>query len=675
MAICYNLCISVGLLLWAMRPYFRKFSLLPLRNLPTNRRLCSCVTTMRNAWKALFPRISGNLRAIAAQRLQVRPPSSFVYSLVSDGAAWNHKCRCYSSAAAIEQKGDELALVAEIFSKPIGADEIQAELESCGVSLSRESAYLVLQNLEGRPEIAKKFFDWVAERESQVLRSKSYNLMLGILGDKGNSGEFWDLVEIMKKKGFGISKETCLKLSASVKKAENGDDFGSFLKELYLRNCFQQDGRICLKICKMCNEEEDSTTIHKKLLDLGNNLSSELIASVVERLSSNPKKALVFFNWIRDQKSFKIDGPAYNAMAKVLGREDCVQEFWELLHLMSLSGYGMEKDVYFTVLGRFLNRKMVTAAVNLYEFAMNGSRKPPASDFLYLLKKLAVSKDLDTPLITRVVRIFINDGNAVKKLTFDGVLKSLRSVGRLGECDNVLKAMEEGGFVADGAVHTKVVVGLCDAGKLDKACEYVKDLEKNGRDPELKTWASLVQNQALDGELDHAISCFHEMVEKKGCGNRACSSFEALVNGLCKNNRYEDAFKITKEMVTKKKFQPWHSSYKFLIESLVTQGSLKEAMNLLGLMKAQGFPPYVEPFFGHFSKSGTAADALSFLKSMTVKEFPSRSVFLRLFRVLLEAGRHEVAHDILSKSPGSVHNHVDVLDLFFSMKPNEAVLV
>ena len=36
------------------------------------------------------------------------------------------------------------------------------------------------------------------------------------------------------------------------------------------------------------------------------------------------------------------------------------------------------------------------------------------------------------------------------------VLKSLTSVGRLGECNKVLKAMKEGGFVANGHLQSKI---------------------------------------------------------------------------------------------------------------------------------------------------------------------------------------------------------------------------
>lgn len=48
---------------------------------------------------------------------------------------------------------------------------------------------------------------------------------------------------------------------------------------------------------------------------------------------------------------------------------------------------------------------------------------------------------------------FRSSGNGIKRMAFDGVVKSLRSVGRLGKCDKILRAMEEGGFLADASMH------------------------------------------------------------------------------------------------------------------------------------------------------------------------------------------------------------------------------
>ncbi|GKU97473.1 hypothetical protein SLEP1_g10616 [Rubroshorea leprosula] len=56
-------------------------------------------------------------------------------------------------------------------------------------NLSSEPA--VLRNLESNPDVARRFFDWVLESDGKRWSSKSYNLMLGILGINGLVEELW----------------------------------------------------------------------------------------------------------------------------------------------------------------------------------------------------------------------------------------------------------------------------------------------------------------------------------------------------------------------------------------------------------------------------------------------------------------------------------------------------
>lgn len=596
------------------------------------------------------------------------------HSLANLRSVWNTERR-FSSEPSVELKGRDIAFVTDIFSKPMESKEIQAELESHNLLLDQDIVYSALRSLEGDPESAWRFFDWVSNRENKVLRSKSYNLMLRIVATKRDSGEFWDLVEIMKRKGFGISKETYSKVCENLESHGKDNDFVKRLNEKYLQNSdLQIAARMCPKICKILKENESPEEIRKSLLELNISLSLVLIVSVLENIGSNPEKALMFFEWVKDQQLFNIDGTVYNAIAKVLGREDRMEEFWSVLHQMRNAGCRMEKHMYSTVMDSLHKRKMISATVDLYEFAITDPGKLAAGDFLHLLKKIVVSKDLDINLISRVVSIFINSGNKVKHSTFNGVLESLTRVGRLAECGNILKSMEEGGFEADDSIHSQVIGGLCSAGRFDAACEYVKTLEKNGSTPNSKSWVSLVKNHALCGEVDKAGSCFHEMVEKKGCERDKGRAFHILVDALCKKNRGMDAFEVLKEMIEKKNFRPMHCSYKFLIKNFVNQGRMKEAVYLLELMREQQFTPFVEPFITHMASSGSVDDAMGFLNVMYDKKLPSTAIFIRLFTVLMESGRHKVANDILSKSPVCVQKHADILDIFDSLKTNEVTL-
>ncbi|RWW19108.1 hypothetical protein GW17_00016855 [Ensete ventricosum] len=608
---------------------------------------------MRNAWRNLSLR---SLPRIASRGLGVSPPS--LHAKVPEP---QNPTFLLPFVGRIRSPSN---LAIRWFSPdPAGWDEIQAELESVDLSFNRETMDLVLRDL--------KCVHSASEDGRVKLNSKSYNRMLQTLGDNGRSEEFWRVVGTMRKKGFGISKATYLSVSNSFREEKMEKDV-NLLDEAYSLSSGRNEARTaCRELCKILREEEPGEILRKKLGDIDDSLLSNLVTAVLESTRRRPEKALLFMEHVEKRSSLKIDGGVYNVMARILGRKDCINEFQDLLRKMRDQGHELELKTYIKVSHRFHQRKMIAEAADLYEFAMSGTVKPPPQDFLFLLKKIVASKDLDLDLITRVVRIFVDDGNSIKRLIFGVVLKSLRSVGRLGECDKVLKAMEQGGFAADSSAHDWVVIGLCDAGRSDGAFKYLDNIENEGYSLDVNTWTYLVKKHSVAGELGEALSCFKVMIERRGGENVGCA-FEELMKGYCQKDKIKDAHKVLNEMVTKRNVKPWHSTYKFLIEVFINQGYLKESFSLLPLMKSHGIPLYIDPYIRYMSESGTVDDAMGFLKAMTVKEFPSRTVFMRIFETLLKAGRHDVAHGILFKSPGSVRNHADVLDLFYSMKPDEA---
>ncbi|XP_077237552.1 pentatricopeptide repeat-containing protein At3g02490, mitochondrial-like [Tasmannia lanceolata] len=578
----------------------------------------------------------------------------------------NHINRYFSSELVLEQKDPDHVLFHDIFSKTSSFDDVKNAFESLNLPLDHETVLLVLRNLDGSPKVAQRFFDWVLETDDGKLSSKSYNLMLGFLGGKDHVKEFWDLFVVMKKKGYGISKYTHNKVSESFSEEGMVSDLDRLKEVFTLRSMEDSTERLCSMVCKIIREGEWGEEIQKKLEDLDVVLSSNLILMVLPRLDVCPMKALMFFRWVEENRSLKHDAKTYNAMARLLVREDCIGEFWAAVNEMMNARLEMEMSTYIMASGWFYKRKMVKEAVDLYEFMMEGSDKPPVQDCLFLLRKIVSCKETDMDLFSRVISIFAAGGNILTKSTFDGVLKSLTGAGKLGECDGILKAMEKGGFVANSSVHSQVVLGLCKAESLDEACKFV-----DGCNSGIKPWESLIQGLCGATAVDMASSWFQKMVDRESAAKVGCA-FEVLVKRFCHQDRPQDACKILSEMVDGKQLQPWHTTYKILIEKLLGEGFLKEALSLLGLMKKDGFPPFIDPFIVYISKSGSEDDAMSFLKAMTVKRFPSTTVFLRIFEAILRAGRHNVAHNLLSKCPGYIRGHADVLNLFCSMKPKEA---
>lgn len=576
--------------------------------------------------------------------------------------------RTFSSEVAVERNDpDHVLAVTDIFNKMGDGNGVREELKANGIVVSHDLVLKVLRNLESNPTMAKRFFDWVLESEVERLSSKSYNKMLRILGGYGLFQEFWELVGVMKKKGYGVAGHVRDKVGEFFEKEGMESDLVK-LKEVFASGSLDNSvEKVCPRVCKIVKGEVWGDSVEGKLRDLNLVFSTDLVKMIVENLADDPKKALIFFRWVEESGLVKHDEGTYNAIAMVLGREDCIDRFSKVVDEMRINGYEMETETFVKVLGRFSERKMLKDAVDLYEYAMTGANKPFVYWCTFLLKKLSVAKELDLELFSRVVRIFSESGNVLTGAELNAVLKSLTSVGRLGEISKVLEVLEEGGLVAGGNMQSKIAFRLTCTGKTEAATEFVHHIEASGSNLDHKAWVSLIEGHCLAGDLEEASDCLQMMVGREGVAH-AGHPLELLIHAYCYKNRVEDAWKLLQNHVMQNQLKPRHSTYNVLITKLLVQDGFKDALLILDLMKEDGFPPFVDPFIKYVSESGSTDDAIAFLKAMTSKRFPSTTVVLRVFEAFFKAARQDDAQDLLSKCPSYIRNHADVLELFYSKK-------
>ncbi|KAI4352317.1 hypothetical protein L6164_006581 [Bauhinia variegata] len=426
--------------------------------------------------------------------------------------------RDYVSEPVLEQSEPDHAFIVDLFSKQMDFDDIKKEVVLNDILVNHDTVLKVLGHL-----------------------------------NSSCKEEFWDLVEDMKKKGYGVS-----------------------------RGVRDKDPRIIqLRMLKIVRHNVWGDDVEKQILDLNVVFSSENVKLVLENFGTEPGKALIFFRWLEESGQFKHDESTYNAMARVLGREDTIDRFWKVADEMRSKGYEMEVETFVKVLGRFCKRRIMKDAVDLYEFAMAGSNKPSPQCCTFLLRKIVADKKLDMSLFSRVVKALTGSGNALTNPMVESILKSLSSVGRTGDCNKVLKALDEDGFVASGNLQSKIAFRLGPGGNKEEASEFMDNIGASGSYPDRKTWAT-------------------------------------------------DASKFLCQLVHENQLKPRHSTYKLLITKLLVRGGFTHAVKILGIMRSHGFPPFADPFVEHVSKSGTGDDAILFLKEMTSKKFPSESVFLLL---------------------------------------------
>ncbi|KAF8408323.1 hypothetical protein HHK36_007472 [Tetracentron sinense] len=556
--------------------------------------------------------------------------------------------------------------IVELISANEWSEEIEQELEKSKATLTHETVLYVLKKLDKNPQKVSDFFNWVSDKIGFKPSAAVYSLMLRILGRKESMKEFWVMIQKMSKEGFDIEKEVYLTLLGTFRNAKMVSEAAA-LTQFFSKMVQESATNATVKgTVEVILGSDWSDELKKKLGEINLSLTDNTVLRVLRELRGYPSKAQEFFRWAGEHPDYKHNAISYNAIVRVLGRDESIEEFWNVVKEMKNEGHEMDIDTYIKLSRQFQKRKMMKEAVELYELMMDSPYKPSVQDCCALLRHISLSGNPDLDLVIRVTKKYEAAGHSLSKAIYDGIHRSLTSVGRFDEAEKISEAMKNAGYKPDNITYSQMVFGLCKVGRLDEACKILDEMEEQGCVPDLKTWTILIQGHCTALEVDKALTCFTKMMEKN-CDADA-DLLDVLVNGLCSKKRVDGAYTLLIEMVKKARLRPWQATFKHLIQNLLAEGKLEEALKLLLLMKKHNFPPFPEPFIQYISKFGTVENAMEFLNALSIKEYPSSSAYLHVFQSFFQEGRHSEAKDLLYKCPHHIRNHADISNLFGSAK-------
>lgn len=396
-------------------------------------------------------------------------------------------------------------------------------------------------------------------------------------------------------------------------------------------------------------------------------LSEDMVILILRELCKSPSKALAFFNWVKDRESeYEHGSVSYNAMARVLGRDESMENFWDLVREMKQKGFDVDIDTYVKISRHFHKRGLMKDAVELYELMMDGPYKPAVQDCHVLLRQICMGTAPDMDLVYRVVGKYESHGHPLTKPIYDGIHRSLTSNGLFVEAEEVVKKMKSDGYQPDNITYSQLVFGLCKAKRLDDARKVLDEMAESGCMPDLKTWTILLKGQCTCGEVDRALEGLADMVERNLLPDG--DLLDVLIKAMCQANRPDGAHALFVEMVEKTGVKPWQAGYKYLINELLRAKMIEEAHRLAKSMKNHNFPPFWEPFGAHIAKFGTVEDAKELLKEFSRNRNPPPNLYLELFKCFFEEGRNTEAQDLLYKCPHHIRKHGDIVKLFGTSK-------
>lgn len=547
---------------------------------------------------------------------------------------------------------------------------LENKLENRWPSMTHETVLYVIKRLDKNPEKASCFFNWVSMKEWFRASSSVYSLIVRVLATKDTMKQFWVTLRTMKERGFYLDEETYLTISVGFKRAKMDSDYvalSHFYDRMLEENAMQS---VVTKVVGIISVSEWGDEVMGELAKLEIQLSDNFVIRVLKELRNSPLKAYKFFHWVGKQSGYEHDTVTYNAVARVLAKNDSIEEFWSVIEEMKSVGHELDIDTYIKISRMLQKSRMMEDAVKLYELMMDGSYKPLVQDCSMLLKSISASDKPNLDLVYRVVKKFESIGHTLSKAIYDGIHRSLTGAGKFDEAENIVRTMRNAGHEPDNITYSQMVFGLCKMRRFEEACKVLEEMESCGCVPDIKTWTILIQGHIDANEVDKAFLCFAKMIEK-GFDPDA-DLLDVLVEGFLGQKRIEGAYDLVIEISSKCRISPWQATYKKLIEKLLEVMKFEEAIKLLRRMKSHNYPPYHLPFVPYISKFGSVEDAEEFLKALSVKSYPSHTVYVQIFESLLQEGRLTEAKDLLFKTPHHIRTHSKICKLFGSSESDSA---
>ncbi|KAL3529811.1 hypothetical protein ACH5RR_009133 [Cinchona calisaya] len=553
------------------------------------------------------------------------------------------------------------------------AKDLGKELSKSSPKVSHETALYILMKLDKDPHKAARFFNWSIEEKGFRPSSSIYSLMLRIYANNGAIMEFWAVIKEMKEKGFYIDEETYFTIYSNFMSSKMVND-ATALKHFYKRMIQENAmGEVVKEVVEVVKKLDWGSEVERKLEEMRFSVSDNFVLRVLKELRGRgcPLKALSFFKWVGEVLGFEHNSVTYNGILRILCREESVSEFWGMVKEMKSAGYEIDIDTYVKIMREFQKNYMSKDAVELYEHMMDSPFKPLEKECSLLLRVIAGTRDPDLDLMFRVVKKYEAAGYCLLKIDYDGIHRCLTSVGNFNEAEKIIETMKTAGYEPDNITYSQLVFGLCKARRLEEACEVLDVMEAQDCIPDIKTWTILIKGHCAANEVDKALLCFAKMVEKGFDAD--ADLLDVLLNGFLSQKKVVGAYKLVIEMVNKTCMIPWQATYKLLIEKLLGDRRLEEALNLLRLMKKQNYPPYAQPFVQYISKVGSVEDAWEFLMALSSKQYPSVSAYQHVFQSFFDEGRHSEAKDLLFKCPHHIRKHDAICSLFGSSKSSSSV--
>ncbi|KAL6498663.1 hypothetical protein OROGR_028210 [Orobanche gracilis] len=482
--------------------------------------------------------------------------------------------------------------------------------------LNREIVISVLKSqaeLKKDPRISFRFFI-CASGERRLLSGVSYNLMVDMLlcGDGNPFDLYWSVLDELRNEKLFISPDAFVVLILGywrLKRAEQAVETFGRMKDYE-----------CRPNLSACN------VILNVLVKKGVILLALAVYNMMLKLN------------------YQIQCDTFNILIDGLCKSGMTQDALQLFDEMTERGILPSVITYTVIISGLCKAKRTHDAHKLFSLMKNSGCKPDTASYNALLDGFCKCGQIDEAF--SLLKSFRADGYNLGIRGFSCMIDGLLRTKRISDAENWFRNVCDVGLVPDLTLYTIMIRGLCESIRVKDAMSMFRDMIGKGN--------------GLLGEAQHIFSD----MENHGCSPSAVT-FNALINGLCKADKLDEAHLMLYKMEIGKNPSLFlrlsqstnpvldRESLQKMVGSLVDSGLILKAYKLLMQLVDSGVVPNIITYntlINGMCRTGQVNRALKLFEELQLKgNFPDSITYSTLIEGLQRVGRDGDAYKLFEQ--------------------------
>ncbi|KAL8097632.1 pentatricopeptide repeat-containing protein At3g62470, mitochondrial-like [Apium graveolens] len=390
---------------------------------------------------------------------------------------------------------------------------MEAVLDECGIELSSGLVVEVLERFKHARKPAFRFFCWAGNQEGFVHDSRTYNVMMRILGKTRQFETMVSLLEEMGEKGVLNIETFQIAIQAFAASQERRKAVGIF------------------ELMKKYKFRVDVETINCLLDALGRaKLGKEaqlLFDKLEETFTPNLQTYTVLLNGWCKVKNIMEAGRVWNEMIDK----------------------GVKPDVvaHNTMLEGLLRDKKVSDAIKLFGVMKTKGPEPNARSYTIMIRDLCKQKKMDRAV--GYLEEMLDHGCKPDAAVYTCLVTGYGNLKKMDKVFGLLKEMKEKGCPPDGRMYNALIKLMTNRKMPDDAVRIYKKMVQSGIQPTIHTYNMMMKSFFQTRNFDMGFAAWEEMKQNGCCPDD--NSYIVLIGGLIRLGRSIEACKYLEEMIEK----------------------------------------------------------------------------------------------------------------------------